>query len=125
MIKRLEKVLRAAGIKLTSVASQAYSEPARAILDTPAQEERDPKGLASLVMPRGVHARFVAAARDARRPDGRGGDVAGGPGTGVDTRCAPKRRAVVQAGRPQGLRSSWCFTSRVGGEEISHRRWPT
>lgn len=34
MIQRVEKVLQDAGIKLTSVASQAYSKSARAILGT-------------------------------------------------------------------------------------------
>lgn len=49
MIQRLEKVLQDAGIKLTSVASQAYSKSARAILDALVEGERDPKVLASLV----------------------------------------------------------------------------
>ncbi|WP_351230360.1 IS110 family transposase [Streptomyces sp. NPDC002133] len=49
MIQRLEKVLQDAGIKLTSVASQAYSKSARAILDALVDGERDPKVLASLV----------------------------------------------------------------------------
>ncbi|MFF7191666.1 IS110 family transposase [Streptomyces sp. NPDC008222] len=49
MIQRLEKVLQDAGIKLTSVASQAYSQSARAILDALVDGERDPKVLASLV----------------------------------------------------------------------------
>ncbi|GAX56620.1 hypothetical protein [Streptomyces olivochromogenes] len=49
MIQRLEKVLQDAGIKLTSVTSQAYSKSARAILDALVEEERDPKILASLV----------------------------------------------------------------------------
>ncbi|MDX3762048.1 IS110 family transposase [Streptomyces sp. AK02-04a] len=49
LIQRLEKVLQDAGIKLTSVASQAYSKSARAILDALVDGERDPKVLASLV----------------------------------------------------------------------------
>ncbi|MCT9113678.1 hypothetical protein ACFWD7_47475 [Streptomyces mirabilis] len=49
MIQRLEKVLQDAGTKLTSVASQAYSKSARAILDVLVEGERDPKVLASLV----------------------------------------------------------------------------
>lgn len=49
MIQRLEKVLQDAGIKLTSVASQAYSKSARAILDALVEGERDPKVLTSLV----------------------------------------------------------------------------
>ncbi|MFD7057639.1 IS110 family transposase [Streptomyces mirabilis] len=49
IIQRLEKVLQDAGIKLTSVASQAYSKSARAILDALVDGERDPKVLASLV----------------------------------------------------------------------------
>jgi hypothetical protein len=49
MIQRLEKVLQDAGIKLTSVTSQAYSKSARAILDALVEGERDPKVLASLV----------------------------------------------------------------------------
>ncbi|MEU1034916.1 hypothetical protein ABZ402_40730 [Streptomyces mirabilis] len=49
MIQRLERVLQDAGIKLTSVASQAYSKSARAILDALVEGERDPKVLASLV----------------------------------------------------------------------------
>ncbi|MCX4596641.1 hypothetical protein OG819_45465 [Streptomyces sp. NBC_01549] len=49
MIQRLEKVLQDAGIKLASVASQAYSKSARAILDALVEGERDPKVLASLV----------------------------------------------------------------------------
>lgn len=49
MIQRLEKVMQDAGIKLTSVASQAYSKSARAILDALVAGERDPRVLASLV----------------------------------------------------------------------------
>lgn len=49
MLQRLEKVLQDAGIKLTSVTSQAYSKSARAILDALVEGERDPKALASLV----------------------------------------------------------------------------
>ncbi|MFE3409325.1 hypothetical protein ACFXMT_13580 [Streptomyces mirabilis] len=49
MIQRLEKVLQDAGIKLTSVASQAYSKSARAVLYALVEGERDPKVLASLV----------------------------------------------------------------------------
>ncbi|MEU1276513.1 transposase [Streptomyces sp. NPDC005799] len=41
MIQRLEKVLQDAGIKLTSVASRAYSKSARAILDALVDGERD------------------------------------------------------------------------------------
>jgi transposase len=49
MIQRLEKVMHDAGIKLTSVASQAYSKSARAILEALVAGERDPRVLASLV----------------------------------------------------------------------------
>ncbi|WP_371649908.1 hypothetical protein [Streptomyces mirabilis] len=48
MIQRLEKVLQDAGIKQTSVASQAYSKSARTLLDALVEGERDPKVLASL-----------------------------------------------------------------------------
>jgi len=49
MIQRLEKVMQDAGIKLTSVASQAYSKSARAILEALVAGERDPRVLACLV----------------------------------------------------------------------------
>lgn len=49
MIQRLEKVMQSCGIKLTSVASQAYSKSARAILDALVAGEGSPRVLASLV----------------------------------------------------------------------------
>ncbi|MFG2586504.1 IS110 family RNA-guided transposase [Streptomyces malaysiensis] len=48
MVQRLEKVLQDAGIKLTSVASQAYSKSARAMLEALISGEHDPKVLAGL-----------------------------------------------------------------------------
>jgi len=48
VIQRLEKVLQDAGIKLTSVASKAYSVSARAILEALLAGERDPAVLAEL-----------------------------------------------------------------------------
>jgi transposase len=48
MIQRLEKVMQDAGIKLTSVASQAYSKTARAVLEALVAGEGDPRVLASL-----------------------------------------------------------------------------
>lgn len=48
VIQRLEKVLQATGIKLTSVASQAFSKSARAILDALLGGVTDPDTLAEL-----------------------------------------------------------------------------
>ena len=47
-IQRLEKVMQDAGIKLTSVASQAYSKTARAIMSALVAGVNDPVDLAAL-----------------------------------------------------------------------------
>ena len=51
-IQRLEKVLQDAGIKLTSVASQAYSKSARAMLDALLSGVTDPERLAEFAKAR-------------------------------------------------------------------------
>jgi transposase len=51
-IQRLEKVLQDAGIKLTSVASQAYSKSARAMLEALLSGVTDPEQLAELAKAR-------------------------------------------------------------------------
>jgi transposase len=51
-IQRLEKVLQDAGIKLTSVASQAYSKSARAMLEALLSGVTDPERLAELAKAR-------------------------------------------------------------------------
>ncbi|MGW7657541.1 hypothetical protein ACWGMA_47650 [Streptomyces asiaticus] len=55
MVQRLEKVVQDAGIKLTSVASQAYSKSARAMLEALISGEHNPKVLAGLCPCRKPH----------------------------------------------------------------------
>jgi hypothetical protein len=52
VVQRLEKVLHEAGIKLTSVASQAYSKSARAMLEALLGGVSDPEQLAQLAKAR-------------------------------------------------------------------------
>jgi transposase len=74
MIQRLEKVMQDAGIKLTSVASQAYSKSARAIVDALIRGEGDPKVLAALAKGRlrSKQDRLVEALGNRFRPEHHG-----------------------------------------------------
>jgi transposase len=65
-IQRLEKVLQDAGIKLTSVASGAWSKSARAMLEALLSGVSDPEQLAELAKGRGCAPRSRSCAKRSR-----------------------------------------------------------